>query len=174
MRASAGGAPLAGVPTERIARASGLDLAAGRVIFNDVLPEGPTEPARPFDQPDPLLSGAAVLIALAFAATFLLKGRRGALAAIAGLALAGAALAHTMLVRVPRAVRDHAAALIGSEEGRGSPFDLEKLLPMIQTRIEPGFWLTLAALAGAAVLLLLSMRGTRTSETPPPAHRAAE
>lgn len=157
---SQGGGPdaaaMAGAGDVTIARATGTQLAMGTVVATNPNPSA-SPPPNPFDRPNYAIMGGALLIMLSLAATFLLKGSRGAIAAAGGCALAAAALCYAMLVQVPAAVR---ASFAGGGGGAGaSPLDPLELARLIQVKVEIGFWLTIAALVAAVVLNLLGMRG---------------
>jgi hypothetical protein len=155
---SSSGASMTGAPTTQLVRATGLELASGDVVFQGGAPppSAANAPPRPFSGPDMTLIGAAFLIALAFAATFL-EGAAGVLAAIGCVVLAGAGLCYTILVRVPQSVRDYFGSAATSDTGNPSPIDPAELARMIQTKVEAGFWLTIAALVATIVFLLLAM-----------------
>ncbi|HST37167.1 MAG TPA: hypothetical protein VLK25_11130 [Allosphingosinicella sp.] len=151
---------MSGAPSEAIARPSGFALATGGVRLIQVPPSaGAAPPANPFARPDPLAASGGLLILAALALPFLLRGPRGRLAALGATLLAGGFLCLAIFVRLPRTAQDYAAALISGDAARGTRLDPAELVRMIEVRTEPGFWLTLAALAGAAVLLGLSARG---------------
>lgn len=136
---------------------SGLDLATGSVTMTNPMTgvsESPPGAARGGDM---LVIIGAVLILLSLAATFVLKGRTGAMAAIGGTLLAGAALAYTVLVRIPDSAREGALAGGGGSASQG--MNQAQIAEMIRVNIEIGFWLVLAALAAAVVLNFLAMKG---------------
>lgn len=166
------GAPMTGAPTTEIASASGYEMATGSVVFQGAPPStAENAPPRPFSAPDPVLIGAAGMILLALFVTFVLKGAMGAGAAIGAVLAAGALLIYTVMVRVPKAVQDYFAAAGASDGPTGPAIDTAELAQMIQTRVEIGFWLTIAAMAVAVVMLLLSMparTAAATAAEPPP------
>lgn len=167
---SASGASMAGAPTTQLIRATGYELAMGDVVFQGGMrppPSAANTPPPPFSAPDMILIGAAALIALAFAATFL-KSAAGPLAGIGCIVLAGAGLCYTILVRVPEAVRGYFGTAATSDGGNPPPIDPAELARMIQTKVEIGFWLTIAALVAAIVFLLLAMP-RRSAPEPAPA-----
>ena len=158
---------MSGAPSETIARPSGFALATGTVrLIQEPPSAGTAPPANPFARPDPFAAAGAMLILAALALTFLLRGPRGRLAALGAAGLAGAALCFAVLVRLPRTAQDYAAALISGDAVRGTRLDPAELVQMIEVRTEPGFWLTLAALAGAAILLGLSLRPRENAPRP--------
>jgi len=165
---SSSGASMTGAPTTQLVRATGYELAAGDVVFQGGAPppSAANAPPRPFSGPDMILIGAAVLIVLAFLATFL-KGAAGPLAAIGGIVLAGAGLCYTILVRLPKSVRDYFGSAGAGDGGNPSPIDPAELARMIQTKVEIGFWLTIAALVATIVLLLLAMPRRSASAAAP-------
>jgi len=166
---SSSGAQMTGAPTTQLVRATGYELAAGDVVFlgGSPPPSAANAPPRPFSGPDPILIGAAVLIVLAFLATFL-KGAAGPLAAIGCVVLAGAGLCYTILVQLPKSVRDYFGSAATSDGGNPPPIDPAELARMIQTKVEIGFWLTVAALVATIVFLLLAMP-RRNMRAPAPA-----
>jgi len=166
---AAGGPPMTGAPTTEIATATGLQMALGSVEYRNLPAPAAGEPAAPFTEPDLILIGGALLILLSLAATFLLRGTTRAMTAIGGLVLAACALGYTVLMRVPKSVQDHFATA-GVSDGPGGPqIPTEELARMIQTKVEIGFWLTIAALAAAIVLLVLSIASHRPAAAAEPA-----
>lgn len=150
---------MSGAPSEVIARPSGLTLATGSVRMVQETPgAGANPPRNPFAHPDPFAGLGAAFILAAFVLTFALRGPRGRLAALGATVLAGGLLCYAVLVRLPQGAEAYAAAVISDGAARGTRLDPAELVRMIEVRTEPGFWLTLAALAGAAVLLGLSAR----------------
>jgi len=157
---------MAAAPDVPLATATGLQLATGGVAVSEQARSGPVASSNPFGKPNAAVLAAAVLILLSLAATFVLKGSTGPLAAAAGSALAAAALCYTILVQIPQAARGaFSGAGGGAPTGGPSP---EQMAQMIQVHVEIGFWLVLAALAAAVVLNVLAMRGA-----PPVAAAAA-
>lgn len=143
---------------------TGVDLATGRVTMTNPM-TGVSENPPGAGESDMLVIVGALLILLSLGATFLLGRRTGALAAMAGSAAAAAALAYTVLVRVPDSARAGATAGgTGANQGMSDA----QIAEMIRVNIEIGFWLVLAALAAAIVLNLLAMRAPEA-----PAERVA-
>jgi hypothetical protein len=136
---------------------TGVDLATGSVTMNNPMTGAAERPPGSGD-PDELVIVGALLILLALAATFVLKGTTAAMAAIGGTLLGGAALAYTVLVRVPASAREGATS--GGGGGSTPGMSQEQIAEMIRVNIEIGFWLVLAALAAAIVLDFLAMKGS--------------
>jgi len=154
---------------------SGVDLATGQLTMNNPM-TGASESPPGAGKGDMLVIIGAILILLSLAATYVLKGKTGAMAAIAGCVLAGGALAYTVLVRIPDSARE--GALAGGSGGASQGMNQAQIAEMIRVNIEIGFWLVLVALAAAVVLNFLAMKG---SEAPaavaapaPPAEPPAE
>ena len=144
---------------------SGIDLATGSVTMTNPV-TGVSESPPGAGKGDLLVIVGAVLILLSLAATFVLKGRIAALAAIAGAGLAAAALAYAVLVRIPDSARAGAATSGGGAPGMSQA----QLAEMIRVNIEIGFWLTLAALAAAIILNFLALKqadGPAAAPAPP-------
>jgi hypothetical protein len=149
---------------------TGVDLATGKITMTNPM-TGASESPPGSGGGDMLVVVGAILILLALAATFVLKRRTGALAAMAGSAGAAAALAYTVLVRVPESAR--ANALSSGNAGTQGMSDAQ-IAEMIRVNIEIGFWLVLAALAAAIVLDLLAMRGADAAAAPAAAPAATD
>ena len=145
---------------------SGLDLATGNVTMTNPVTHV-TESAPGAGKGDLLVMIGAIFILLSLAATFVLNRRTGAIAAIAGCALAAAALAYTVLVRIPKSA--HEGALTGSGGGASQGVNQAQIAEMIRVHIEIGFWLVLAALAAAIVLNFMAMKGAAAPAADPPA-----
>lgn len=154
---------------------TGVDLVTGSVTMANPM-TGASERPPGGGESDMLVIVGAILILLSLAATFVLGRRTGALAAMAGCAAAAAALAYTVLVRVPDSARTGATSGgSGSTQGMSDA----QIAEMIRVNIEIGFWLVLAALAAAVVLNLLAMRAAEAPAAPavapaPPAEPPAE
>lgn len=135
-----------------IARASGLQLATGSVSYTDTAPFSSAmgEVSRLFEKPHPAVVGAALLILLSIAATFLIAGSRGAIVGIAADGLAALILCYGVLLEIPR----KADALFNRLGGHRMGIE-------IHVTAQTGFWLCVAALAAAVVLDLLSMKAAR-------------
>ncbi len=136
---------------------TGLDLATGNVTMTNPMTHV-TESAPGSGKGDLLVIVGAVLILLSLAVTFVLNRRTGAMAAIAGCALAGGALAYAVLVRIPKSA--HEGALTGGGGGASQGMNQAQIAEMIKVNIEIGFWLVLAALAAAIVLDFMAMKGS--------------
>lgn len=138
---------------------TGLQLATGDVTMVNPM-TNQTESPPGANGGDMFVIIGAVLILAALAATFILKGRNGFLAAIGGCALAIAALCYTVLVRIPgEAHTNPAGAAGGGASGSGSMGPSpEQIAQMIKVETEMGFWLTIVALAIAIALLFLAMK----------------
>jgi hypothetical protein len=146
---------MTGAPREVIARPSGLALATGTVRFMQVPPSaGAAPPPNPLAGPEPFVIAGAALTLLALALPFFVAGARGRLAALGATMFAAGMLAFAVFVRLPDMARDYALALIASDGGGTPALDPQELVRMIEVTAEPGFWLTLAALAAAAMLLI--------------------
>jgi hypothetical protein len=132
---------------------SGVDLATGHIMMHNPM-TGATESPPGANGGDIWVIVAAVLILAGLAATFVLKGRNGLIADMAGAGLAAAALAYTVLVRIPNSA--HASNAAGAAApGAPSP---EQIAEMIQIKVQIGFWLTLLALIAAIVFDVLAMK----------------
>lgn len=145
---------------------SGVDLATGSVTMTNPV-TGASESPPGAGKGDMLVIAGALLILLSLAATFVVKGRIGSIAAIAGTGLAAAALAYTVLVRIPVSARE--GAVTGGGSGGGSGMSEAQLAEMIHVNVEVGFWLVLAALAAAIVFDVLAMNqpGASAAAAPP-------
>lgn len=133
-------------------RASGAALATGRAVLEVQSPPDSAMPPNPFGRPDlPILAGA-LLILLSLGATFFVEGRKRAIAAMTGLALAAGALCYSILWRFPRVVDQFTAEIV--RINCTPPLDQIRQQVTVHDRIviEIGFWLTLAALAAAIAL----------------------
>ena len=132
---------------------SGVDLATGHVMMHNAM-TGATESPPGANGGDIWVILAALLILAGLVASFLLKGKNGLIADMAGAGLAAAALAYTVLVRIPHEAHSGNAAGAASPGGP-SP---EQIAQMIQVKVQIGFWLTLLALIAAIVLDVLAMK----------------
>jgi hypothetical protein len=145
---------------------TGVDLATGKVTMTNPM-TGATEQPPGGGEPDMLVIVGALLIVLALVATFVLKGRTRALAAIGSCVLGAAVLAYTVLVRIPGEARTDA---LSNSSGGASGMNDAQIAEMIKVNTEIGFWLVLLALAVAVVLLFLDMqRGAAPVAVAPPA-----
>jgi hypothetical protein len=145
---------------------SGVDLATGHIMMHNPM-TGATERPPGANGGDIWVILAAVLILVALAATFVLKGRNWLMAAIAGAGLAAAALLYTVLIRIPNAAHAGNAGTGAATAGGPSP---EQIAQMIQVKVQIGFWLTILALLAAIVLNFLTMKATVPAAVtyPPP------
>jgi len=154
---------------------SGIDLATGNITMTNPMTQVSERPPGA-GRGDLLVIIGAVLILLALAATFILKRRTAAMAAIAGCVAGGAALAYTVLVRIPESARE--GAIAGSGGGSSNPMggpSQAQIAEMIRVNIEIGFWLVLVALAAAVVLNFMAMKSAdapAAAATPAPAPTA--
>lgn len=150
---------------------TGVDLATGHVMMHNPM-TGATESPPGQSGGDIWVILAAVLIIAGLAASFLLKGRKGLIANMAGAGAAAAALAYTVLVRIPSTA--HSGSAGPAAPGGPSP---EQIAQMIHVEVEIGFWLTLLALIAAIVLDVLAMKkaapapyaAAPPAQSPPPA-----
>ena len=136
---------------------SGVDLATGHVMMHNPMTGATETPAgreRRRHLGDPR---RALLILAGLAASFLLKGRNGLIANMAGAGLAAAALAYTVLVRIPHAAHAGRSRCRRRPCTGGGPSP-EQIAQMIQVKVQIGFWLTLLALIAAIVFDLLAMK----------------
>ncbi|HEV2818656.1 MAG TPA: hypothetical protein VGW40_15710 [Allosphingosinicella sp.] len=153
---------------------SGVDLATGHVMMHNPM-TGATESPPGANGGDIWVILAAVLILAGLAATFILKGKKGLIADMAGAALAAAALAYTVLVRIPQEAHAGTAGTgAGGPAASGGPSP-EQIAQMIHIDVQIGFWLTLLALVAAIVFDFLAMKKAApaayaaTPAPPPPA-----
>ena len=134
---------------------SGVDLATGHLTMQNPM-TGAIESPPGANGGDIWVIVAAVLILAGLAATFVLKGKKGLIADMAGAGLAAVALAYTVLVRIPNAAHSGSAGPAGPSTP-GAP-SAEQLAQMIQVKVQFGFWLTLLALIAAIVFDVLAMK----------------
>ena len=134
---------------------SGYDLATGSVTVHNPI-SGEIRHPPDAEHPEWPVLIAALLIAAAFAMSFVLSRARAALAPIAALAAAAILIGYSVFNRVPAKV--HAGSTRDAIEGVNR--DLGHLI-RVETAI--GLWLTLAAIAGAVVALWMAQ-----SRAPPP------
>lgn len=143
--------------------ATGLDLAAGAVAIESGIPLD-TMPSLPLTGTSAAALAGALLILLSLGAT-LLPRRNARLIAPAAAALAAAALAFAVLDQFPAAL--HAWAAAGARgHGVTAADELARLIDL-RIAVEPGFWLTLAALSVAILLDLFAWRRSRPALAPP-------
>lgn len=134
---------------------SGLDLATGNLTMHNPM-TGATETPPGMSGGDIWVIIGAVLILAGLALSFVLKGRNGLLADMAGAGLGALALAYTVLVRIPNAAHAGPAGPAGpATPGGPSP---EQIAQMIQVKVQMGFWLVLLALVAAVVFDFLAMK----------------
>jgi hypothetical protein len=141
---------------------SGLDLARGVVSMHNPM-TGATESPPGTNGGDMFVIAGAVLILISLAIGFLIRGRTGALAAIASAIAAAASLAYTVLVRIPGKAHDTPAMPGG---GAPSGMSAEQLAAMIQVNVQIGFWLVMLALVAAIVLDFMAMSGSAAAAPP--------
>jgi hypothetical protein len=168
---------MAATPDMPLARVTGIQLATGQIsTMRDNPAAAPTPPAAPGAAPESLGSpnyaviAGALLILLALAASFVLKGGTAALAGAAGSALAAASLCYAVFVQVPVAARESFARSLSGTGGPAIP--AADAARAIHVSVEMGFWLVLIALAAAVVLNVMGMRGSPAAAAPaaePPA-----
>ncbi|HEX8192409.1 MAG TPA: hypothetical protein VF552_05865 [Allosphingosinicella sp.] len=149
-----------------------VDLVAGRGLLGGAMGGG-ENPAASFarsTQPDILVIVAAVLIVAGLALTFLKPLRTGVAAAMAAAVAAAVLIAFDVLVRIKGGAEARLAEGM-NKQGPGAPqaggFDkeLSQIAEAITVDPQIGFWLTLAALVAAAVLLkVVHGRRRRTPE----------
>lgn len=155
-----------GIP---IARGNGLQLATGTVsMVTDSFPqsEGNNSSPPPDFKPEIGVIAGAALIVLALLATFLIKGRAGAVAAAGGSALAIVALCYSVFVSVPQAARAlFASSGSGPGGGAGGP-TAEQIAQIIQVNAQIGFYLTILALVAAVVLNVLALQKAGAAPQP--------
>jgi hypothetical protein len=142
-----------------LAKGTGLQLATGSVsMVTDGMPQREGGPPAPDLKAELGVIVGAVLILLALAASFLLKGGMGAVAAIAGCVLAVVALCYSVFMHVPQMAREAFAASGNTPGGGSGGPSSAQLAEIIQVRAEIGFWLTILALVAAIVLNFMAMR----------------
>ena len=136
---------------------TGVDLATGHVMMHNPM-TGATESPPGANGGDIWVILAALLIIVGLAASFLLKGKNGLIANMAGAGAAAAALAYTVLVRIPNAA--HSGGAGAGPAGPAAPGgpSPEQIAQMIHVDVEIGFWLTLLALIAAIVFDVLAMK----------------
>jgi hypothetical protein len=142
---------------------TGVDLATGHVTMHNPMTNQMERPPGA-ESGDLLVILGAVLILAALAATFVLRGRNGLIAGIAGSALAAAALCYTVLVRIP-ATAHSSASIPGAGPGSMGPTPAE-MAQMIEIETQIGFWLTILALAAAVLLDVLALRPAAVPSPP--------
>jgi hypothetical protein len=142
-----------------IARATGLQLATGSVSYADAAPlsSAMNEVSNLFEKPNPAVVGAALLILLSLAASFVLNDAKGAIFGIAATALAAAALWYGVAVEIP----SKAEALFHRLGGHRMGVE-------IHANVQIGFWLCVAALLAAIGLDALALRRTGGPAAPSP------
>jgi len=142
-----------------LAKGTGLQLATGSVgLVTDAFPQRENGPPPPDLKAELGVIVGAVLILLALAASFLLKGGMGAVAAIGGCVLAVVALCYSIFMHVPQMAREAFAASGNTPGGGSGGPSSAQLAEIIQVRAEIGFWLTILALVAAIVLNFMAMR----------------
>ena len=134
---------------------SGVDLATGSVTVVNPLTGDSTTPAGSGECDLPVLI-AALLIAGALVAGFVLRRALAATVSIAALAVASVLISYSVLYRLPDRARESATA--DSAQGISEA----QIAELIRVDVAYGFWLTLAALLGAIVVTVLAR-----SQAPP-------
>lgn len=148
---------------QTLASMSGIDLASGSATVTNPM-TGTAERPPGGGQADMFVIAAAILIAASLLATFLLKGRTGAVAAIGGCAAAAVSLCHTVLIRIPAKAQESPALSGAGAEGMSQ----QQLAELIRIDVAIGFWLTIAALVAAIVLNVMAMRAPAPAPAAPP------
>lgn len=154
-----------------IARISGFQLATGNVGEIGAGMPGAQAPTAAQDLSlDVFALGAAALILLALALSFILPRRKAALAAIGACAVALALIVYDVFVRIKGAAEDQFRESMASSQPPASPanpFEAQmqkQMQEMMQGfSVDPaiGFWLTALALVAAIVLgKMVHGRGT--------------
>ncbi len=147
-------------PAIVIARASGLDLAMGKLQMNDpTAGMGPQSASSAGPNREPptvapevaVIAGAALLL-IALLATFL-KGAVGAMAAAGSSLLAVAAFCYSVFVHYPPAV---IAAFAANQ--RGGSASVEQVGQVLSVQPDTLFYLVLLLLVLAVLLNVLAMR----------------
>jgi hypothetical protein len=124
---------------------SGYNLATGTAAFHNPM-TGAIETPPGGAQSDIWVILGGALIAASLLIGLLLRNRQGAMLAIAATLGGAAALAYTILVRLP--ARAHETPTGQAASGMNS----QRLAEMIRVNVQIGFWLLLAALVAAAIL----------------------
>lgn len=138
---------------------TGVELATGHVMMHNPM-TGASESPPGANGGDIWVILAALLIVAGLAASFLLKGKNGLIANMAGAGLAAAALAYTVLVRIPNAAHSGSAGAGAGAAGPAAPGgpSPEQIAQMIHVEVEIGFWLCLLALIAAIVFDVLALK----------------
>jgi len=136
---------------------SGYDLATGTISMRNPMTgavESPPGNAQGGDLPVLI---AAILILGSLVVTFVLRRQLAALIAMAGCALAAAAISYTAFVKVPNSTNTGPMAPgAGGGDAAAMGMNEQQLAEMIQVNYGIGLWLTLAALVAAIVLNFLA------------------
>ena len=145
-------------------RATGVQLALGTAELSDecvqaasaFLPaSGPRSLAgTSLARSDPAVIFAAVLILLAFAAGFVLRGTRAAVAGVTGNALALFALIWAVFVRLPHALHD-------LPRPQSLPATEAQIARVLEVGGGVGLWLTILLLLLAIAFDILALNGPR-------------
>ena len=135
---------------------SGYDLATGTLSMRNPMTGAVESPPGSTQGGDLPVLIAAILIIAALVLTFVLKRQLAALIAMAGCALAAAAISYTAFVKVPNSTTEGAAAPGGGGDAAAMGMNEQQLADMIQINYGIGLWLTLAALVAAIVLNFLA------------------
>jgi hypothetical protein len=147
---------------QEIATVSGVDLAVGRIEVTNPL-TGEVE-RQEIDQSMPVIFAVAAIVA-GLAASFLERRRIGAALTLATSLLAAAASfqAITSIREAPQQAFDREMRQ-AEQEGRSSPLAEQlgaDVLGMIEVEEQPGYWVTLASLLGAAAFSAAGLAGLR-------------
>lgn len=138
---------------------SGYDLATGTLSMRNPMTGAVESPPGSTQGGDLPVLIAAILIVASLVVTFVLKRRLAALVAMAGCALAAAAISYTVFVKVPNSTNTGPMAPGGGAGGGDAAamgMNEQQLAEMIQINYGIGLWLTLAALVAAIVLNFLA------------------
>lgn len=151
-----------------IASATGVQLMTG-----DIQPAGPLQSAPPEEtQADPSIAviAAFAVIAAGLLVSFLLRGRNAAIALLVGAVVGAGTAAYSMqdmksaaAERVAERGGEAPEALGGLISGDQQREFAEAVTSAIVVEEQSGYWVTLGALALAALLALLTLIGVRVS-----------
>jgi hypothetical protein len=132
---------------QRMASMTGYDLATGSVTVHNPM-TGAAERPPGKEGPDLPVAGAALLIAGALIAGFVLSRGLAALVGLAGCAAAAALISYTVWVRIPN--ESHAPPSGGG--GGTGMFNEQQIAELIRVETANGYWLTMLALIAAILL----------------------
>ncbi len=163
---------LSASPSITIARASGLDLALGRISMVNPMGDMPAssgpenkgaEPAPSLSPEIGVIAGAALLL-LGLVASFLLKGAAGAGAGAGASLLALIGFCYSVFISYPPAV---IAAFAAGRQGNNAT--AEQVAQILSVKPEAGFYFVLIALVLAIAFNVLSMRKAASAAVAAPA-----